>query len=66
MQATVLVVDDEEPNRATLERILVREGLTVVQAPDGRSALEHVRNLQPSVVLTDLKMPGMDGMELLR
>ena len=66
MQATVLVVDDEEPNRSTLERILVREGLTVIQAPDGRSALDHVRNAQPSVILTDLKMPGMDGMELLR
>ena len=66
MQATVLVVDDEEPNRATLERILVREGLAVIQASDGRSAIEQIRNHQPSVLLTDLKMPGMDGMELLR
>jgi len=66
MQATILVVDDEEPNRATLERILVREGLSVLQAVDGRSALEKIRSDQPTVLLTDLKMPGMNGMELLR
>ena len=66
MTATILVVDDEEPNRATLERILVREGLTVLQAADGREAIEAIRSSQPSVILTDLKMPGMSGMELLR
>jgi len=66
MVATVLVVDDEEPNRLTLERILVREGLNVLQAPDGRAALKLIRSHQPEVLLTDLKMPGLDGMGLLK
>ena len=61
MNPTVLVVDDEEANRLTLERILVREGLTVLAAPDGRTALELIRSEQPAVLLTDLKMPGLDG-----
>jgi len=43
MEPTVLVVDDEEANRLTLERILVREKLRVVHAPDGRKALEQIR-----------------------
>lgn len=62
----ILVVDDQEANRVTLERILHREGWEVAQAEDGRSALEQVRRCQPDVVVTDLKMPGMDGLELLR
>jgi two-component system, NtrC family, response regulator HydG len=66
MNPTVLVVDDEEANRLTLERILVREGLTVLAAPDGRTALELIRSEQPAVLLTDLKMPGLDGMGLLK
>ena len=66
MKPTILVVDDEEANRLTLERILVREGLTVLQAPDGRAALKLVRSHQPMVVLTDLMMPGLDGMGLLK
>ncbi len=62
----ILVVDDQEANRVTLERILKREGWEVAQAQDGRTALEQVRQCQPDVVVTDLKMPGMDGLELLR
>jgi two-component system response regulator HydG len=63
---TVLVVDDEEANRLALERIFVREGYTVRTAPDGRTALESLRDGAVGVVLTDLKMPGLSGLELLR
>ena len=66
MPPTILVVDDEEANRLTLERILVREKLTVTHAPDGRTALEFIHTERPDLILTDLKMPGMDGMSLLR
>ncbi len=65
-QPIVLVVDDEEANRLTLERILVREGLDVRHAADGRTALRRLREDPPAVLLTDLKMPGMDGIELMR
>jgi len=64
--ARILVVDDERANRVTLERILTREGWEVVHAEDGRVALERVRADVFDVVLTDLKMPGMSGLELLR
>ena len=66
MKPCVLVVDDEEANRLTLERILVREDLTVVHAPDGRAALAQIREHGPDLVLTDLMMPGLDGMGLLK
>lgn len=63
---TILVVDDEEANRLALERIFAREGYTVRTAPDGRVALESLRDGAVGVVLTDLKMPGISGLELLR
>ncbi len=62
----ILVVDDEEANRLALERILVREGYDVRHAEDGRQAMQRLREERPALVLTDLKMPGMDGLELMR
>ncbi len=66
MEPIVLVVDDEEANRLTLERILVREGLNVVHAANGREALERAREQPVALMLTDLKMPGMDGLSLMK
>lgn len=66
MEPVVLVVDDEQANRLTLERILVREGVSVVHAGDGVEALERIKESRPALVLSDLKMPRMDGMALLR
>ncbi len=62
----VLVVDDEEANRAALDRILQREGHEVLHAADGREALQVLRETPPDLMLTDLKMPGMSGLELMR
>jgi two-component system, cell cycle sensor histidine kinase and response regulator CckA len=65
--ATVLVVDDEPAVRAIATRILEREGLRVIQAPDGGAALELVEHVgPPQLVLTDVIMPGMGGAELAR
>ncbi|MEL6342592.1 MAG: sigma-54 dependent transcriptional regulator [Myxococcota bacterium] len=66
MERVILVVDDEAPNRQALERILAREGYTVRHAADGQQALEQLRAAPPAVMLTDLKMPGMSGLELLK
>ena len=63
---TVLVVDDEPANLDSLRRTLEREGLAVLTAEDGAEGLARVREHRVDVVLTDLKMPGMDGVELLR
>jgi len=62
----ILVVDDQQANLVTLERILTREGWFVDKARDGREALDLFREHGPSVIVTDLKMPGMTGLELLK
>ena len=64
--ATLLVVDDDEGNRDTLEHMLSKEGFRVLQASSGDEGLDIVRRERPAVVLTDLKMPGMDGVALLK
>jgi DNA-binding NtrC family response regulator len=62
----VLVVDDEAAALKSLSELLVEQGYSVDTATDGNKALEKLDELNPDVVLTDLDMPGMDGLELLR
>jgi two-component system response regulator MprA len=62
----ILVVDDEPPVREALERALRIEGYLVAVAGDGDEALRQVAESSPDVVLLDLLMPGMDGLELCR
>jgi len=61
----VLIVDDEQNIREGSERILTRIGFNVSTAASGQKALELFQETRPSIVLLDLKMPGMDGMEVL-
>ncbi len=63
---TVLVVDDEPSNLASIEKIFQRDGLRVLTADGAKAALEIVRTHRVQVVLTDLMMPGISGLELLR
>jgi two-component system response regulator HydG len=65
-ECTVLVVDDEQSNLETLQRIFKRENLRVLTAPGGKEALELLRNYQVHAILSDVMMPGMGGVELLR
>jgi adenylate cyclase len=62
----VLVVDDSKLNRELLEAYLVQFGADVTLAHDGREGLERALQSPPDVVLTDLQMPRMDGLELCR
>jgi two-component system response regulator HydG len=64
--ATLLVADDDPGLRESLERTLTREGYRVVLASDGRAALERVQAGGVDLIVTDLKMPGLTGLELLR
>ncbi len=62
----VLVVDDDAANLVSLQKILTREGYSVTAASGGREALAVLRKERIPVLLTDLMMPEVDGMELLR
>jgi two-component system nitrogen regulation response regulator NtrX len=61
----ILVVDDDPDIRSSLELCLQYEGFEVVTAPGGAAALDAVERLELGAVLLDVKMPGMDGIELL-
>jgi two-component system response regulator (stage 0 sporulation protein F) len=62
----ILVVDDEEAIRELYREELVEAGYQVDVAPDGLRALEMVEQAPPDLMTIDIKMPGMDGIELLR
>ncbi len=61
----ILIVDDEANARAALSEILHEEGYTTEVAADGFKALGKIEDFGPDVILTDLKMPGLDGLGLL-
>jgi two-component system nitrogen regulation response regulator NtrX len=65
MARTILIVDDEESIIQSLEGILTDEGLDVISATAGAEALEKIDEVMPDLVLLDIWMPGMDGIETL-
>jgi two-component system nitrogen regulation response regulator NtrX len=65
MAKQILVVDDEERIRQSLNGILKDEGYEVVESKDGAQALKQLESDPPDLVLLDIWMPGMDGMEVL-
>ena len=65
MAVTVLIVDDEESIRNSLGGVLTDEGFSVLKAADGVKALEMIKQEAPEVVLLDIWMPGIDGIETL-
>ncbi len=62
----VLVVDDDEMIRRLLRTVLEADGIEVAEAPDGDAALAAVADLEPTVVVLDVMMPGLDGIEVCR
>ncbi len=65
-QQTVLIVDDQESIRLALSRMLSKEGYEVLLADEGEKALDILREKKVNVMLSDLKMPKMDGLQLLK
>jgi DNA-binding response OmpR family regulator len=66
MKSNILVVDDEPVARQSLSDILKLEGFQVIAAPNGQAAVEHVRTHTVDLMIVDLKMPGMDGLEVVQ
>ena len=60
----ILIVDDEANARTALAELLRDEGYVVEMAADGFKALPKLEEFSPDLLLTDLKMPGLDGIEL--
>jgi two-component system response regulator (stage 0 sporulation protein F) len=62
----LLIVDDQVGIRILLLEVFSTEGYETFQAANGRTALDIVRNHRPDLVLLDMKIPGMDGLEILK
>ena len=64
--ARILVIDDEAPIRRVARRVLEDEGHEVLEASDGEAGLQLLAQQRPDLVITDVFMPGQDGIVLLR
>jgi two-component system, response regulator, stage 0 sporulation protein F len=62
----LLIVDDQHGIRILLTELFMTEGYTTYQASNGKLALEIVKRESPQLVLLDMKIPGMDGLEILK
>ena len=66
MKSNILVVDDEPVARQSLTEILRLEGYAVNSVPNGQAAVEYVRTHPIELIIVDLRMPGMDGLEVIQ
>lgn len=63
--STVMIIDDDAAVRAALRRSLEHEGYRVLEATEGKEALAMLETERPNLVLTDIYMPEMDGLEVV-
>ena len=63
--AKILIIDDDPMVQSVLKDILLTDGLEADVTADGKSGIEQVRETRPAVVLLDLNMPGMAGLDVL-
>lgn len=63
---TIMIVDDQPGIRLLLEEVFGHEGFRTVTAENGMKAVEKVQEFRPDLVLLDMKIPGMDGIEILK
>ena len=66
IQKRILVVDDEPDIVKTVAKAIRRQGFDVVSAADGEEALERVKDSHPDLVILDIQMPKLDGIEVLQ
>lgn len=65
-RATILVVDDDEANLTMARALLEADGFAVVTAIDAISTFDALKDVEPTLILMDIQLPGMDGWELTR
>jgi DNA-binding NtrC family response regulator len=65
-RAHILIIDDDDGYRSMLERILIRAGYSVTSACDGREGMDAVNSEQLDLVLVDINLPGINGIEVVR
>jgi two-component system, cell cycle response regulator DivK len=66
MRHSILIVDDNEPNLELIEAVLDAENYLVKTAKDAEEALRVLETFEPGLILMDIQLPGMDGLELTR
>ncbi len=66
MKTNILIVDDEPIARQSLSDILRLEGYSVISVPSGEAAVDHLRNYAVDLMIVDLKMPGMNGLDVIQ
>lgn len=66
MKKKILIVDDEKDTCSILEKALAKEGYRAFSALSGQSALDKLKKMRPDLVLLDIRMPKMDGIEVLK
>lgn len=65
-ELTILVVEDDDDTRFMIEQLLLMSGYKVVTASDGEAGLNVARRRNPDMILTDIAMPGMSGIDLIK
>lgn len=65
MGRRILIVDDDKAIRFTVEYMLAAAGYEIASAPDGEEAMRLIKEFGPDLVITDLVMPKMDGLEMI-
>ena len=66
MGKKLLIVDDQFGIRVLLNEVFEKDGYETMQASNGKQALKLVKDKEPDLILLDMKIPGMDGLEILR
>lgn len=66
MKKQILIVDDDPDSLDMLSFILTSEGFSIITAGDGLEALDIIKSVQPDLIITDVNMPNLDGIELTK